>query len=576
MAVDEKLSLTVTVNKKYNWQMLSVQLRMGVAVRQVDSELVQATSRYPGALPATHRAALQGWSSRLRWVGGVLAAYDPEEFVQLGPLAKQLEVFRAYAEALLALAKTGERQLTDAQRERLTQRALGIVPSEEGERFVEIGACPELAPHYLTSSPERFVSGITQIDEELGRATALGYGCLLMSGVRSGADLMKYGMRIEMFFDAIVARAGIRPQLEALKSDGLKRLGDDRRVELLRRVHAALWEERPNRLGSSFLLTQVVDGCLGLRPGGVGDALGLAVIDSIIVGKLGFGVRQLVRGERMFLKIMAGGRTLEYWDPCDRTGRVPVASARELGLIDLLVMGYCRLARGYVNLRSFGHGMRVAHWILGMKPDSAEAQEIMGQCLLGEGNPREALAACERALALDPRRAETYLVRGNAYAALERWPEAIAQYKEAIHHRVGFAEAYNNLGLALARNGEAERALGAYKQAIRIRPDYADAWFNIGNLHMEQADYDAAITAYQKAVAAAPDFAAAYYNLGQAYYAKKELEPALAAYRCAVQVNPKHAGAWHNIGIVYRDLGQTELAVQAIEKAVQLNPTLLR
>lgn len=556
--------------------MPSLPIRMGLAVRQVDVDITAASREYPASLPSIHIAYLSGWKPRLKRTDNLLQMYTPEEFDRLSPLARALEQNRAHAEALLALVRAGELTIDDAERTRLTRRALGILPTEEGERFVEIASCPETDPHYLTSNPGRLVSGIAEIEREAGLATALGYGFLLVAGVRSRTDLMKYGMRIEQLFERIVERPTVRSMLTKMGPGGLKELKHDAKSKLVRAVYDALWLERPNRVGTAFVLTQVIDGYLGLRPGAVGDVLGLAVIDTIILGKLNLAVRHLARRDHVYLEVTLSVRGVEHLDPVERRGEIPVRACLRVGIAELLLRAYERMARGYAERGQFGHGARIAQWMVGMKPDYARSYELLGLCRLGENDPRAALEAADKALELDRRLADAYLVQGNAYSAMSRWSEAIASYKQAIHYQLGYAEAYNNLGRALARNGEPARAVGAYKEAIRVRPGYAEAWFNLGTLFFETGDFGQAQMALEQAIKASPGFAAAHYNLGQVHYAQKDLPAALAAYRSAIKANPKHAGAWHNLGIVYRDLGQNEQAVEAIEKAVQLNPMLLR
>lgn len=567
--------------------MASIQTRMGVAAEQVDQDLCAAWERYPRNLPLTHISVLLGWESKLESSNGMVAGFTPGEFERLSPLPKQLEINRAHAESLLVLDRAGQLEFCEDDRERLTQRALGILPSEEWARLLEVATRSEFSPGFLTSNPDRFLRGITAVEREMGQATALAYGFLLMAGARSGGDLQKYGDRIEQLFAAVAMNVTVQHQLRSMGRSGLALLTDDKRARIARAVRDRLWHQSGTRAGQSFLITQVLDGYLNLRPGGVGDDLGLAVADAIVVAKLGFPVSFLLVRGRVYLEITVSAHEVECWDPFDKNAEVSVAAALRLGIPDLLVLGYTRMARGYANASSYANGARVAQWVLGTNPDCAEALQILGQCLLGEQRPDEAIDTCYRALALDPGLAAAYLVQGNAYSLMKRWPEAIERYKQAIHCRVGYPEAYNNLGLALQRNGELELAIGAYNEATRVRDDdYAEAWFNLGNLHLErasvlapdgqQAEYDRAIEAYRLAVKHAPDFAGAHYNLGQAYHAKKNLPSALAAYQAAVRANPKHAGAWHNLGIVYRDLGKPELAVEAIEKAVTLNPILLK
>ena len=558
------------------------------AAIRVNRDLLAARQRYPGNLPLTHIALLSGWEPKLSPVRGMLTGCPPDEFEQLSPLARQLEINRAHAESLLVLDRAGRSELDEDERERLTQRALGILPTEEWARLLELASCAEFSPGFLTSSPERFVKGITVVEGDMGQATALTYGFLLMAGVRSGEDLRKYGERIERLFVSVAGSDPVKGQLRSMDKSGLISLSDGARAAIVDAARERLWRLVNARAGKPFLFTQVIDGYLGLRPGGVGDDLGLAVADGIIVAKLGLPVSFLLAQGKVYLEIAVSDRERKCWYAFERGAATGADAAQRLGTADLLVFAYGRLARGYAGIRSYTHGARVARWVIQLNPDSAEAFQILGECLLGVQRPSEAIDASQQALALDPSLAGAYLVQGNACSVMNRWPEAIERYRQAIGLRPDYAEAYNNLGLALQRNGQPEPAITAYKQATRSRgDDYAEAWYNLGNLYFERAptleaepeqraEYERAIEAYKLACKYAPDFAGAHYNLGQAYYAKKDLPAALAAYQAATKANPKHAGAWHNMGIVYRDLGMSQLAVEAIEKAVTLNPILLR
>lgn len=104
----------------------TVPVKMSLAVRQADAELYAARLRYPERLPASHLAALRGWSCPLKVVNGVLARYGPDEFITLSPLSRAFEVNRCFAEAMLALARAGETRVSEQEREDLTRHAHGI------------------------------------------------------------------------------------------------------------------------------------------------------------------------------------------------------------------------------------------------------------------------------------------------------------------------------------------------------------------------------------------------------------------------------------------------------------------
>jgi tetratricopeptide (TPR) repeat protein len=561
--------------------MASSALRMSLAVRQVDSALRDRARSYPKVLPVGHMSVLRGWEYDLKWEGGVLLRYTREEFDTLGPLERQLEVNRAHAEARLARARAGEVRVDPDEEEWLYQRAVGLLPDYEDQRLLEIVSCVVLQPEYMTSNPGRFLAGVALVQKAFGQATALGYGSLMMAGVRARVDLVKYGRRLEDIYERVRSRSNVAQLLDGAES-GLKRLGSNKRRRLVQMVHRQLWSGGRKQAGTLFLLTQVIDGYLGLRAGGVGDSFGVAVLDGIIAAKFGFRVGFLSRDGYFYLAVGLSDRNVECWDPLDRDGHVPVGAARRHPLADLFIEGYLRLARGYVLTRSYPNVERVARWVLEARSEEggvrreAEAFELLGISFVGQGQPRKAIDYCRRALSINPKLPEAYLVLGNAFSFLSRWPEAIAAYRKAVQLQVGYAEAYNNLGLALAKNAEPERAVGAYNQALRIRPEYVEAWYNLGNLLLEREEYAEAIDAYRHAVECNPRFSGAFYNMGQAQYRMGNPQQALEAYKSAVAVNPKHAGAWNNMGIVYRDLGEKDKAVEAIERAVKLNPILFR
>jgi Tfp pilus assembly protein PilF len=553
----------------------SLGVRLGLAVRQLDVEMESRADEFPRSLPLTHPALMSEWEFPLKRWHDVLVRYLPDETAVLGMLDRQLEVNRCHAEARLAEVRAGIAAASLSEQERLFQRAIGLPPADEADRLVEVAACPVLEPYYLTSRTERLAEGIVEVEAVLGPATALVYAFLLMAGVRSNADLRKYGGRLQQLFDEVVGHAGVEGRLERA-GGATGSLAHEEQVRLIHAVRDRLWQRRHGHVGRFITLTQVIDGMLGGGGPLAGDDLGLAVVDAIVLGKLGFGVQFLARQGRVYLQVIMGMRGSEFWDPLAKDGRVPVGAAHRLGLLDMVVEGYLRMARGYSSVSSFAHGERVARWVLALKPESAEASEVLALCLVGLQRPHEAIDAADRALHLNPLLADSYLVRGNALAMLGDWEPAISNYRQAIARRTGFAEAYNNLGIALAKSGHPELAVGAYSQATRIKPDYVEAYYNLGNLHLERGEFQAAIDAYRHAVEHRPTFAGALYNMGQAHYRCGELTSARDAYRAATEANPKHAGAWHNLGIVYRDLGEPDKAVEAIEQAVKINPTLFR
>jgi tetratricopeptide (TPR) repeat protein len=549
--------------------------RVARAIDEVESTLERTAKYYPDDLPADHYARRTGWHIELHRAANGFVRYVPEEFARLEPLRRQVEIARAQAEALLVSERLDEVILGAQQREELTQRALGILPGTEADRLREVFACPELQPRHFARSTAAMMVAFEQIERDFGRATALTYCMLSIAGLRQEEEITRYGDRLDRVFDRLISAP---PVIQALEEE----IPDDPtgefnvRFRLLVVVREQLWLMKPNRVSVEFLLTQVIDNYLGTQSG-VGNSLGLAMLDSIILGKLGFRTNYLIEDGVLRLEVLAANRSV-YWE---LTGPVPlsfvpIVSGRLVDPRDLFAITYGSLATMCFTRGMWDRSVEAYQRTLELNPISVETRTSLAVCLLRQQRPNDAVQELRACLELDANSPEVHHQMGNAQAMLSNWPKAIDSFKRALRIRPDMAEVYNNLGFAYLHSGNNAQAVAAFEAAIEHRADYYQAHFNLANLHMEQQQYDLAIKHYREATRIEPKFVAAYYNMGRAHYEKHDLDDAIHCYQKAVALNPKHFGAWHNLGIAYRDKGQTQKAVEALERAVTINPNLMR
>jgi tetratricopeptide (TPR) repeat protein len=550
--------------------------RIARAVSEVESLLERTARFYPDDLPADHYARLTAWKPELHHrADRGFTRYLPEETGRLEPLRRQLEVARTHAEALLVSERLDEAIFGPQQREELTQRALGILPTTEAGRFREVIACPELRPRVIARSAVGLLSALEQIERECGRATAVAYGMLTLAGLRHEEEFEKYGTRLDRVFLRLVSAP---PVIQAL--DQPMPEDPDQRFEVLFRVlvavHDQIWLQKSSRVSFEFLLTQVIDNTLGGNAA-TGNSLGLALLDSIILGKLGFPVNFLVEDGIMRLEVLVASRSV-YWETTEPhpLSFVPVVTGQVVDTKELFALAYGSLATMCFSRNMWDRAIEAYEHTLELKPISVQTRTSLGACYLRKQQPAEALKALKAALDLEPASAETLHQLGNAHAMMSSWSKAIDCYKKAVRIRPDMAEVYNNLGFAYMHSDNPSQAVAAFECAIEHRPEYYQAHFNLANLHMEQQQYELAIRHYRETVRLEPKYVPAYYNMGRAHYEKHDLDGAVHCYQKAVTLNPKHFGAWHNLGIAYRDKGQTQKAVEALEKAVTINPNLMR
>jgi len=558
-------------------------VRVKEAIDSIEFLLQQSAGRYPADLPPFHTYRLKAWRAGETTLcrsnfGYKITRYEdggvPSTAGRL--LQRELEIHRSYAEALLVEEELDFVSFDVRTREELIQRALGIPPVSEAERFCEIHSCPIILPRNIADSTEKLLNALQLISSHIDESTAFAYTMFVVAGLRAFSEFAIYGKKLDTLFDKVVSAQSVNQSLDSVLLNGIP-AGFEPQFRLLAAIRERLWEIKPSRLAQSgFLLTKVLDAYLSDQPN-VGNTLGLTVIDTIIISKFGFPTRYIYSSGTICIEILIENRSI-YWDP---TRPVPLAftpmfTGKSLSIIDLIGLSYASLANHYFSKQQWDRAIENYHRVLQLIPDAPETYSDLALSYMHKNQPEKAVAILQEAIRYSPHCASLYHLLGTAYAQSNRWRQAIASYKQAIKVNPDFPEALFNMGLAFEKMGSAEQAVAAFEKAIEIRPDYIAAYLALGNIHLATGRLKEAIRCYREALRLDPNLVAAYYNLGRAYYELKDLDSAIQAYQKAIELNDKHAGAWYNLGIAYRDKGEKDKAVAALEHAVALNPSLLR
>ena len=128
-------------------------------------------------------------------------------------------------------------------------------------------------------------------------------------------------------------------------------------------------------------------------------------------------------------------------------------------------------------------------------PEDAGATELRFEqaAALEEDQPRAAVDAYRRALALEPALAEAHLNLGRLLHETGDLAGAEEHYRQALACHSESALAAYNLGVALQDQGRPQEALAlAYQRALEQDPDLADAHFNLSGLYEDLGDKKAA------------------------------------------------------------------------------------
>jgi predicted TPR repeat methyltransferase len=218
------------------------------------------------------------------------------------------------------------------------------------------------------------------------------------------------------------------------------------------------------------------------------------------------------------------------------------------------------------NKRAEARGF--AEQAVAIDPKNIEALLVLADCHLHDERFMEALAACDRILALEPDLAEIHSNRGLALERLGRPADALAAYERTLALTPDVARAWLGRGNALGTLKRFDEALNSYDRALALQPGQPEAWLGRGNALCDLKRHDDALAAFDKALALDPKLAAAWFGRGNVFYDRKNFIEALAAYDRALALDPGLAGAWLGRGDALRFLKRTSEAIAAYRQAL--------
>ncbi|GAB4403834.1 MAG: hypothetical protein OHK0039_03480 [Bacteroidia bacterium] len=180
----------------------------------------------------------------------------------------------------------------------------------------------------------------------------------------------------------------------------------------------------------------------------------------------------------------------------------------------------------------------------------------------------EAIADLERALGLNETHVASLMLRGQLYAATQKWPQALADFSQVVTQQPGHAEAYCLRGEVYTSMARPDSALMDFDHAIQLDDRNPRPYYFRSLLYLAQGAYDEAADNAAQALRIDPRSADAYLVLGRIQLARGETSQALGSFNRALQYNTKLADAYTYRGEVYMKTGRHEQAGQDFEKAI--------
>ena len=243
-------------------------------------------------------------------------------------------------------------------------------------------------------------------------------------------------------------------------------------------------------------------------------------------------------------------------------------------------------------------------------PKLAEAHAILAGLYLEQPRPADALAAADRALALEPGKPRVMIDRYQALKGLgdkQRAAQALAELA-ASHPGPELARdvavsLYNEAAEAL-REKHVEDATADLKRAIEVDRTLEPAYGALANIYLTKQDHRAALDVADRWVAAAPQSLSALQlrykvladlkdpraqqakaamdsakgdasnplNHGIELYNGNRIPEATKVFEGVLQADPKNARAHYMLGLCYTNTGDLARAKEHLEAFLQLAP----
>lgn len=241
-------------------------------------------------------------------------------------------------------------------------------------------------------------------------------------------------------------------------------------------------------------------------------------------------------------------------------------------------------------------------------PFSALLMIKKADLLLANRKYQEALSILETAELFDSNDVNLYILKTDAYLALDQQVKAVELLEAALQLFQGeerldllfeladvyddyeeFDKVFDCLKLILEEEPNNEEALykicfwtdftGRNEESIRLHQQIIDdfpynelAWFNMAAAYQGLKLYEKSIDAYQYAVAIDEKFDYAYRNMGDAYLRLRKYKEAIEVLEKVLELSRPEDVIYEAIGHCYHRMGNSAQARFHYKKAVHLNP----
>jgi tetratricopeptide (TPR) repeat protein len=298
-------------------------------------------------------------------------------------------------------------------------------------------------------------------DFKAGKEISLEKGLLIISGLNTEKEIETYGRKLDQIHGGFVTKQQAKGQTSW--SPSLRYMHSTRAKHLFE----YLWNVKPMRCNSNFLLADVIDAQLNPKVNQrVGSCVGLTSLYTVLGLREGLDLTILVSDSHIVNKLSVD-ENIYHIDNTD-----PLGFNYDLGEKYFIEYPAIYLLANVLNSR-------------GMAKESG-------------GDLQRAEEDYHKAITINPNYPNGHNNRGNIKLKRTDYRGAIRDYDRAIELYAQLTEAYYNRGIAKEGLGDHDGAIQDFDRAIELKPEDADTYWRRGIVRENLGDYSGAIEDFEK------------------------------------------------------------------------------